>query len=221
MKGGDIKTVDTHAIREINYVSTIGLPLFHNLNSINQGTSFYERVGTRISMEWIDLKYRIYPTRTNLAAVDDPLMGRVMLVYDLQTNAAFPAQNDLLQNYDEIGLGALFSWGERNPNNKARFEVLWDSHFVLPPIGINGASPASNVLTFESSNQYGLQGSPNGGLWYDTGIDLRGLDTQYFRSIVGQNVRNITTGSLFLYWMVDQDTHAWQIEFFSRLKFKG
>lgn len=90
------------------------------LNGIARGDSISERIGRKVQMRSVHIRGHMQSTTTTGTAQ----MGRVLLVYDRQTNGAVPGITDVL---DAIG-----STSHRNLSTTMRFRVLMDRLYPLP-----------------------------------------------------------------------------------------
>lgn len=108
-----------------------------------EGASFYQRVGRRIRMKSIELRGEIQPSNGNAAAVTRQF-ARLLVIYDRQANGALPAVADILTGYNAAGATSSTVYDGLNMNNRDRFLVLRDRKLYLPPLGINGATPAAS-----------------------------------------------------------------------------
>lgn len=89
------------------------------LNCVPQGATVANRIGNKIVMKSVHLKFTL--TNTALAGL---ATARVMLLYDSQPNGAFPAYTDIML---EQPLGAATFHGNLNIANKSRFQMIRDS----------------------------------------------------------------------------------------------
>lgn len=93
------------------------------LNVILQGATFYNRIGAKVTIKSIQMKANFI-----LAVAATNTVCRYMIVYDKQTNGAFPALGDILETNDTLGL--TFDAG-LNMTNRSRFSMLRDKTFPL------------------------------------------------------------------------------------------
>lgn len=91
------------------------------LNCIPQGATVANRIGNKVMMKSVAFKANLVASATTLV-----LGARLMLVYDRQTNGAFPAIGDILQNQPA---GATTAFSDINIANKNRFLILRDQYF--------------------------------------------------------------------------------------------
>lgn len=93
------------------------------INCIQQGATVANRIGNKIVIKSLHVKGSLVnavPANVGVA--------RLMLVYDTQTNGAFPAITDILL---EQPLGAAMFYGGVNIANKSRFQIIRDKFYNL------------------------------------------------------------------------------------------
>lgn len=95
------------------------------LNDVQQGAAFFERIGSKIVIKSIHLGLTLNATTATTMG-----SARVMLLYDRQSNGASPAFADLLR-INTAGAAILTSG--LNMQNKSRFLILRDQYFNLDP----------------------------------------------------------------------------------------
>jgi len=100
------------------------------LNGLVPGSGLSQRIGNKIRVRKVvaDL------TAMTKTAITDPQGGRVMLVYDKQTNAAAPSVSDVL----DISLGINDENSPIKLENRSRFVILKDWHFRTSASGQAG-----------------------------------------------------------------------------------
>jgi len=171
-------------------------------------------------MKSLHFRGAIIPSAGNAAAVTTPVTCRIIIAYDRQCNGAAPATADLITAYTNNGATSNLTYDGINMNNRDRFIILMDDQIVLPQIGINGATPASTVLTFTSYNSTECQG-PQGQLNINRFIKLKGLETHFKASSTPGVIGDIATGSLLLFTISNDAgaTPAYDLQSTFRLKF--
>lgn len=210
----EVKCVDIAPVSQ-NFTNA---GVFSVINIPVEGAGFFQRIGRRIRMKSVHIRGVLELNGNNGAAITNPQAGRIMVVYDRQANGALPALADLIQSVTPAGATSTTSLDGINMNNRDRFYVLMDDQIVLPPVGINGASSASNVLTFVNPNDTACDGY-QGRLNVNRYIKLKGLETHYKASAGA--IGDIATGSLFMFTF-SNDTNAnpaYNIIWSARLKF--
>lgn len=187
-------------------ISTTGA--FQAVNIIQEGSSFYNRVGRRIHMKSLHLTGTLTSTGQG-AGVYEYL--RVMVVYDRQPNGAYPAIADLLSDYDNTGAVTSTSYAGVNPNNADRFLVLRDIRVGIPLNTIGAAQDTTPV-----DNTSGQRVTP-----LNEFIKLSDLETHYKASSNPAVVGDQASGSLFVFFYgnVAAANAAYQMTWKSRLRF--
>jgi len=84
------------------------------LNLVATGTDFTNRIGRKILMRSIYIRYRV--NNFDNSSVNN--CSRVILVSDMQTNGALPAITDVLDT--------IHAESQVNLNNRDRFRIIWD-----------------------------------------------------------------------------------------------
>jgi len=143
------------------------------LNGVATGDDATDRTGRKIQCESVQIRGFVYPEDDNTTAQ----MGRVMLVWDKQSNGgSAPAITDILT----AATGTAFN----NLNNRERFVIIRDHKFVFGPV--------SDTATQAIAGTY--SGSP----WAVD--DFVRLGPQYQTTFGGTTaaIGSITTGSLLL-----------------------
>lgn len=131
--GGRMPVSSRSSIRELKDITILtSSPITFNqasanlflLNGVAQGTTAITRIGRRITMKSLLLKFQGYlaPTTTGAAAL------RMLVIYDSQSNATAPAATDVL-------LTDVFD-SPMNLNNSRRFKTLCDE--IVPCVGTAG-----------------------------------------------------------------------------------
>lgn len=178
------KTVDIDTSSTISSTASINL-----LNGIQEGTSFYQRVGRKVSL----MSTRVTGRVEWVLNATGPSLGeyiRIMIVYDRQTNGAAPALADILQNVNNAGTATTTSESGLNMNNSERFFVIRDKRIVVG----NAASPQPG----SDVSIQAFQGTTESSLNIDMYCKLKGLQTHYNGTSNPAVVGDITTGSLYL-----------------------
>lgn len=178
------------------------------------GSAFFNRLSNRTRGLSLQLTGRITPTNSNATAFGQSYM-RIIVYYDRQSNGANPAQADLLTDTSNTGTAAaVIPESALNINNRDRFMVLRDRKVLLPPIGVNGASPGGLEMITMLSDQ------GKGGFPYIEFIKLKGLVTTY-NSTNGGTIADISTGAfgILVFNSDTSGTPAWEFKLQARFKF--
>lgn len=189
-KGEEIKSVDVLPAVMSQAISTTAV--FTLLNPVQEGSSFYNRVGRRITMKSLLLQGYIVTTESNAAPTVEDYM-RLMVIYDRQPNGTFPVLADVLTSYNNAGATSSTSLDQINMNNRDRFHVLVDQRTYLHPVGADGVLSTVSGTTYEK-NGSGQQQTYN----IKKFIKLRNLETHYKASSNPAVIGDQATGALFL-----------------------
>jgi len=120
-----IKTFDTGPFGSIllplnNVVGAAGLVTGYScVNCIQQGTAFYNRIGSKVFMKAIATRYIVYTT-------DKAAIVRATVIYDHSPNRSYPAIASIFQ---VNASGAILTGNEyKYTPNDSRFEILYDCY---------------------------------------------------------------------------------------------
>jgi len=201
-------------IKAVDYTTTpINISTSVTFNTVNlpvEGSSFYNRIGRKITMKSLHIRGYIYPTLTNTTE-HGPQYCRFVVIYDAQPNGAVPAIADIFLDYNAAGSTFTGALSGLNMNNRDRFTVLRDRKILLPSIGIAGAAsanPSYSVDPVLKETQLNLEEF----------IKLKDLTTQ-FKASAGA-IGDIATGALYVFCMCeDPSDPAWKYKFYSRLRY--
>lgn len=193
----ELKYIDNSDIATaIDETGTITL-----LNGLLNGTSATTRVGMKINMRSVHLKYFITgPVYSSFNAANAFSQHvRIMLVLDLQPNGVTLSLSDLLED-TTTGIGVVSSLYMAN---SARFKVLYDKRqWVQPNVVIPGSTTATqsySAVVWTSANKS----------VYDEIYLKLSHEVQYADSNNG-DITDIKTGALFLIAVADNATAAQQ-----------
>lgn len=201
-KRGELKCCDTF-LASTTFQNVAVVPVL--LNAIVNGASIFQRVGNKLNMKSIRVRGVIRNTAT---AIQDT--GRIVIVYDRQANGSLPAFSDMFQTVNNAGTTETTGLSEININNRDRFIILRDKQIVLPAVTFT-----AGVLTNFGPNNAN-DGEENE-LIIDEFIKLKGLQSTY-RS-AGGGIADIASGSLFMYFLSQQDTAKWTATYTTRLRY--
>lgn len=156
------------------------------LNLIQVGSSMFNRIGRRIEMISVRLSASLEALAVTRLSNQDP--ARIIIVYDRQTNGAYPAITDVLQDTDQLANNTTTQFSGINMNNRERFVVLMDHRFYLPQINntagvLSGAYPTDSVWTKHYLTEFRKLGK---------------LTTHYKADSNPAVIGDISTGGLFI-----------------------
>lgn len=192
---------------------------FQSLNLVQQGPGLCQRIGNKISLKSVRLRFALAATGSepsNTEAQD----CRLMLIYDRQPNGGYPSLNDVLNSLQQNNAlsnptGNNLITTNLNPNQFERFSVLMDKMITLPTPTIN--NPALTT--------YGLVGPTGNGQdlpWFiDEYIKLKGLECSFKGTTNPEVIGDVTTGNLFLLSIGEFSsvTTYWSFRGTARLRF--
>lgn len=186
VRGPELKSLDFPLqanVPEQHHISTTAT--FDLLNGIQEGSSFYNRIGRRVQMRSIHITGNLIFSG-NGSGVPEYL--RVMLIYDRQPNGAAPVISDVLTDYDSQGATTTNSFSKMNMNNVERFAILRDQRIQIAENNTGSAiagAPASIL-------NYSTQGNIN------MFVKLAGLETHFKASSNPAVIGDVATGALWL-----------------------
>lgn len=190
---------------DVAYTSTVSNtiaapPPFYCLNAVTNGSELYQRVGRKIYMKSLHFRGAFQP---NAAANEQ--VGRVIIYYDSQPNAAAPTVAALIQDSNAAAASTVFS--EINLINRQRFKILRDYQVLLG--GVNAVAATVEVVPDPIKNSLNV----------DFFIKLKGLET-IFNAVNGGTIADISSGSIGMVFFGDAaaDLH-WQLNWQSRLRY--
>lgn len=176
------------------------------------GTNYFNRVGTKIRLKSCYITGSIQKTGSNSSASADDY-ARMILFYDRQPNAAFPAVADLLTSMTLAGAASSTAADQINLQNRDRFLILRDMRIILPATGINGIAPA---VTCDYPDMNVCESKYNIAMF----VPLKDLETHY-NLVGGGGITNVTTGALNLLTLSSTQASpaAWQLTAAIRVKY--
>lgn len=178
----EVKTIDLP--QQINACSQTAI--FTLLNPIQEGSSFYNRIGRKICLRSIRLTGQICP-RQGISTPGGPDYLRVMIIYDRQTNGNFPTFSDVLTSYDNTGATTSTCQSHLNMNNTERFKVVRDIRISISSDAVAGANIIDEQV-IDYKGKYNI----------DEYSKLRGYETHYKASSNPAVIGDISTGGLYL-----------------------
>lgn len=107
------------------------------VNLIQVGSSMFNRVGRKVQLRSIRLRFYV-TTLIATRSVNLPELARITVVYDKQTNGAFPVLADVYQDTEQSGANTSSTLSALNMNNRDRFISIIDKSVVLPSGTITG-----------------------------------------------------------------------------------
>lgn len=199
------------------------------LNIIRDGVGLSQRIGARISMKSLRMKFSMTMNEATSIA-EYPGAYRVLLVYDRQpNNAGYVNINDLIKSVDQNTTTASDTstqlFGGLSPKYVERFIVLRDILKYKP-----ASTPTGTVNQFIYKTPFSTENST---YVIDEYVDLKGLETIYrSEPIAGAGdppvypagtIDWIQTGALVLYVYADVSAgggNSFALRGYTRLRYK-
>lgn len=195
----ELKAFDV-AAHNLAYAPIAGPPSFETLNACINGAELYQRVGRKIYMKSLHIRGIM-----NSTGVATPGLGRIIVYYDSQPNAAVPTIQGLIQD-SNVAAGTTAD-SEINLINRQRFKILRDYDMILP-----SATAAANVGVGTIMDPIYHTLNIN---WF---IKLKGLETVY-NATNGGTIADITSGAIGITAFVDGNATNWAFAYSSRLRY--
>lgn len=136
-RADELKTIDSTATTDI---PTAGL--VNTISGVAAGTDYNNRIGRKIMMKSLLLRFALSPIATASAPIGDVV--RIIVFYDTQTNGVLPTIAQLLQNsqFDD----------PLNLDNRDRFRVIMDKYIGMPASAytagaLTAGSPTPKTMT--------------------------------------------------------------------------
>jgi len=169
------------------------------LNAMTQGTEVYQRVGRKTYNKNLHFIGGIYPQ----AALATNSYCRVIIFYDSQPNAAYPATFTTLLQDSNAGAG-LSVLSRMNISERERFKILRDKYMLVG--GVTAAGVQNVPDSCHQANNL------------NEFIDLKGIETTY-NATNGGTIADITSGSLVLALISDGTNGDVQLTWSTRLRY--
>jgi len=199
------KTVDLAVTPTVvDIISATGT--FTLLNGTQEGAGFYNRVGRRITMNWVQIIGQINLSANVTTGVNEYF--RIMVVYDRQANGALPVIGDILQDFDQSGANGTSSFSGMNMNNADRFLMLRDVRYAIPNNG-NTALNAQTECIVDGNGMYNIN------MYVPIGLQT------HYKAAAPATIASIATGALYLvtFGNVAAGANGYRSTFNSRLRF--
>jgi len=117
------------------------------LNCVTQGAASYQRIGNKILMKSLDLRFNLFIS----GATPTYNVVRYMVIYDASPNGAFPAYTDILS--DNIS-GAPGFHSRINMANRARFTILRDRVLDFTTASPSGIQHVKEYIKLKHETQF-------------------------------------------------------------------
>lgn len=155
------------------------------LNIIKVGSAFYERVGNRINMKSLEIRWVVAPTYSAPTTATTEWL-RFLIVYDKQSNGAEPTWADVITSYNNAGTTTSLSTSFMNINNRDRFVMISDKQFALADSDVDSNVATDSVVDYRANP-----------VNYHRYIKLKGLPVVY-KGSAGSSGDISTGGLLFM-----------------------
>lgn len=129
------------------------------LNAITQGAGAYQRIGQKVVIKSLALKVQLSMTPGDKIVMNT---ARIMVVYDRQSNGAFPAIADILST--NVSTAPIMTSG-LNMAKKNRFAIIADRYYDLSTSG----DAVATVAIFRNNLNLEVEYGANNGLISDIG----------------------------------------------------
>jgi len=166
------------------------------LNAIQEGSSFYNRIGRKINLKSLMVTIDVEKTFANTTSVP-PQFARMVVLYDAQPNGVAPVYSDVMQDVTQSGTSSISVYSSLNLNNRDRFRILLDKKIKLPPLGASGAP----FITGDNSVYEQNSGSQKVSKY----LKLKGIETMFKSNSSPASIADISTGALWC-MVIGQDT---------------
>lgn len=131
---GELKFFDT-AVGDQSVSGTTGVVLSSSLNLIEQGNTGSDRIGRKVTLRSVHLKFKVRQAAASGSTTTDNLF-RIMVYHDKQCNGGAATAALLLASDDILGY--------RNLDNSSRFKILYDTtRAVYTTLSGNGTTSVS------------------------------------------------------------------------------
>lgn len=179
------------------------------LNLIQVGSSMFNRIGRRIEM--ISIRFTSAFDTLNVTRGTQSDYLRLAIVYDRQTNGAFPAIADIFQDTDQAGTNTTTAKSGINMNNRERFVVIMDKRIYVPQVTTTAGVWANPV---PSDSQHWL-------VLVDEYRRLHKLTTHYKADSNPAVIGDISTGALYIVSLAENaaGSESFALEWNVRLKY--
>lgn len=202
----ETKFVDI-ALGSTLFTSTATPPVATSLCYPVQGAAAFNRVGQKITLRSLRIRGFVVPTATGIAT-----LGRILVVYDKQANAALPVWTDVILGVTSAAVPSSTITDGLNMANRDRFIVLVDEQFNLPSQTYTGG-----VLTNLSYPQEKNPSMFN----FDRFVKLRNME-MHFNNTNGGSFADIQTGSISIFVAFESTSTAgsWGFGYSTRTRYR-
>lgn len=157
--------------------------MIQNLAAIQQGTGEFQRVGNKVALKSLRIRFR---ARNSGFDYNEVSTARFMILYDRQPNGAYPTISTVLNTarQDGTGVGGTLD-SNINANLLERFIVVMDKYFPLPP-------------SDDTNNAFSTGSTAPLSFCIDEFLKLKNLETVYNATASPMTIAQVQTGALYL-----------------------
>lgn len=185
----ETKTVDS--LNNSSQITTV--PQYYILNAPLTGTNFWNRIGNKISMKSLRIRYQVRELDDNEGVLGSCFL-RFIVVYDRQNNELPSSFGDIFTMVQTNGTVSSDPLSQTNLNNSERYLIIHDN---IIPIWSNRNNSSASTPT--QINYSMIDGTPK--MYFDKYIKLKGLETKFSASTGADT--DITTGALYFLVLSD------------------
>jgi hypothetical protein len=174
------------------------------LNAVQQGSGVSQRIGTKICMKSILIKYQVFanPVNDPTTGIYEPTIF-LAIVMDTQTNLAALAPENVWDNL--AGNFSGISTPQRNMSNASRYRVLKTKSIKLRQFSFNNTNKSNNVETYNGIMK----------------INLAGICVDFVTDSTEGTVAQIIRNSIHLVANCSTTDYTTFITYNCRMRFKG
>jgi len=186
-RGPEMKYMDL-AQQKTNFVNVVSTPAPNYLNFVGEGTSYWNRIGSKINMQAVHIRGFVDNIEADGAS---PGLLRMIVFYDRQPNGQPCLFTDVIQGRTNTGVGAIDGLQGLNIDNKDRFVIIYDKYMYAagydagPPVVVQ----ANNTTGKDGNNEY----------VFNCYIPLRNLVSIFKSSTL--TIADVTTGALGVFFV--------------------
>jgi len=170
------------------------------------GAALNQRVGRKITVRKVKVHGMIsVPAQAGQAAADSAAKFRIILVQDMQTNAA-PMTSAQLMNDAGFANTTLNSF--QNPNNFGRFRVLKDKTFTMSNLNLTGNPTTPDVIQASMRVQFKFA------------VNFKKPVEVHFNATNGGTVADIVDHSFHMIAACDNAAYVPNMTYYSRVCYK-
>lgn len=177
-------------------------PVGYTLNCIAVGSGYFNRIGSKINMKSLHIRGFVGPNGTT--ATD---MGRIVVIYDRQTNGALPALTTILSQRDSAGTAQQSGTSEVNLDYRDRFIILRDYEIYFPSTSVAGGVDTTSFPGEMSRIDVNMF------------IPMKDLLTHYKASSAPPVVGDISCGGVYIYCVSNVAANPWSFTYSGRLRY--